>query len=148
MEILPHFWISYYKENIHFIKEKKIKNIIHLSKYEPFLKKEDLDEIRIPLDYKENDSLEQQNIIVYQHLYDVTDYIHERIINNGKVLLLGYDRKQDIDIFMIAYLIRFGKINVQNAIQYVKSKKKNVCEPKCFFYFALNKFYNELNNNS
>jgi hypothetical protein len=145
MEVLPHFWINYYHENYYIIKEKKIKNIIHLSKYEPYIKKMDLDEIRIPLDYNEDESMEKQNITIYQHLYDVTDYIHNKIINNEKVMLLGKYGKQDIDVFVVAYLIRFGKVNIQSAILFLKSKKKNIFDPKCLFYFALNKFYNELN---
>ena len=147
MEILPHFWITYYRENYIIIKEKKIKNVIHLSKNESFIKKLDLDEIRIPIDYDEEESMEKQNIIIYQHLYDVTDYIHEKIINNEKVLLLGQYGKQDLDVFIVAYLIRFGKINIQTATSFLKSKKKDIFEPKCLFFFALNKFYNELNKN-
>jgi len=145
MEVLPHFWINYYNENYYIIKEKKIKNIIHLSKYEPYIKKMDLDEIRIPLDYNEDESMEKQNIIIYQHLYDVTDYIHNKIINNEKVMLLGKYGTQDLDVFVVAYLIRFAKVNIQSAILFLKSKKKNIFDPKCLFYFALNKFYNELN---
>ena len=145
MEVLPHFWINYYNENYIIIKEKKIKNIIHLSKYEPYIKKLNLDEIRIPLDYEEDDTMEKQNITIYQYLYDVTDYIHNKIVNNEKVMLLGKNGKQDIDIFVIAYLIRFAKINIPRAIFFFKSKKKNIFEPKCLFYFALNKFYYEFN---
>ena len=44
MEILPHFWISYYRENLIIIKHKKIKNIIHLSKDESYVKKYDIEE--------------------------------------------------------------------------------------------------------
>jgi hypothetical protein len=147
MEILPHFWVSYYNENYNIIKEKKIKNIIHLSKNKKFIKKLDLDEIRIPIDYEEDEPMELQNNMIYQNLFDVTDYIHEKIINNEKVMLLGQNNKQDIDVFIVAYLIRFGKLNIQNSILFLKSKKKNIFYPKCLFFFALNKFYNQLNKN-
>ena len=80
-------------------------------------------------------------------MFDVTDYIHEKIINNEKVMLLGQFGKQDIDVFVVAYLIRFGKINIQTSISFLKSKKKDIFDPKCLFFFALNKFYNELNKN-
>jgi len=146
MEILPHFWVSYYNDNYSIIKEKKIKNVIHLSKNEKFIKKIYLDEIRIPIDYNEDESMEKQNNIIYQYLFDVTDYIHEKIINNQKVMLLGQYNKQDLDVFIVAYLIRFGKLNIQNSILFLKSKK-DIFDPKCLFFFALNKFYNELNKN-
>jgi hypothetical protein len=147
MEILPHFWVGYFKnnENTFIIKNKNIKCIILLSKYEPFFKKSDVEELRIPIDYEEGDSFEEKNNIMYQHLFDITDYIHERLIKNNNVFLLGYENKQDIDIIIIAYFIRFGKISVGDSIAFLKSKKKYIFEPKCLFFFALNKFYNEIN---
>ena len=143
MEILPHFWIGYYKERIkEIIIKKKIRNIIHLSKKEYFFKNSNIEEIMIPIDYNKNDSYEISNNIMYQHLYDITDYIHEKIINNNNILLIGYLDKQDIDTIIIAYFIRFGKMNIENSIRFLKSKKNDIFIPKCYFYFALNKFYN------
>jgi hypothetical protein len=145
MEILPHFWISYFKEKYNIIIKKKINNVIHLSKYEKFVKKDNIEQIRIPFDYDINDNIEDINNVVYQHLFDITDYIHEKIYNNENVLLLGYEDKQDLDVVIVAYFIRFGKMTVQNSINILKSKKKYIFEPKCLFFFALNRFYNELN---
>ncbi len=142
MEVLPHFWIAYYKENLHIIKTKRINHIIHLSKDEPFIKKSCYEQIRVPIDYDEDQSLEIQNTIMYQHLYDITDYIHEKIINNSNILLLGYSNKQDIDTIVVAYFIKFGKLNIRDAIISYKSKKDDIFNPKCNFYYALNKFYN------
>ena len=147
MEILPHFWITYYKENLYFIKEKKIKNIIHLSKKENFIKKFNTEEIKIPIDYNEEHTYEEQNNIIYQHLFDITDYIHNKIINNEKILLLSYEHKQDIDTIIVAYLIRYAKLNIHDSILFLKTKKENLFSPKCLFYFSLNRFYNQLNKN-
>jgi protein-tyrosine phosphatase len=147
MEVLPHFWITYYKENLYFIKEKKIKNIIHLSKKENFIKKINTEEIIIPIDYTEENTYEEQNNIIYQHLFDITDYIHNKIINNEKVLLLGQENKQDIDTIIVAYLIRYAKLNIHDSILFLKTKKENLFSPKCLFYFSLNRFYNQLNKN-
>ena len=133
MEILPHFWISYYKSNLNIIKKKNIKNIIHLSKTELFIKKIDLEEIRIPIDYDENDSYEEKNNILYQYIFDITDYIHEKIVNNENILLLGYEYKQDVDAIIIAYIIRFGKINTNDAIVFLKSKKNMYLNQNVFF---------------
>jgi hypothetical protein len=140
MEILPHFWINYFNKNLVFIKEKKIKYIIYLSKNEPYLKKNNIEEIRIPLENDDNISLEDKNNIIYQHLFDVTDYIHDKIISNKNILLLGYENTQDLDTIITAYFIRYGKLNIQQAIYFLKSKKENAFYPKCYFYFALNKF--------
>jgi hypothetical protein len=145
MEILPHFWIGYYNDDLYFIKEKKIKNIIHLSKKEKFIKILNTEEIVIPIDYNDNDTYEEQNNTMYEHLFDITNYIHDKIINNQKVLLLGYEYKQDIDTIIISYLIRYGKLNIHNSILFLRTKKENIFSPKCLFYLSLNKFYNQLN---
>ena len=146
MEILPHFWIAYYNnKNIKLIKEKNIKNIIHLSKTEDYKKNMNLEEIRIPIDYNDDDSYEFINNSLYQHLFDITEYIHEKILNNENILLMGYENKQDIDTIIVAYYIRYGKLNIHDSILNLKSKKNDIFNPKCLFYFALNKFYNEIN---
>ena len=145
MEILPHFWIGNLKKNIIFLKEKKIESIIHLSKNEPFLKCRDIEQIRIPIEYTEDCTMDEKNIILYQHLFDVTDFIHEKIITNKNILLLGYENKQDLDAIITAYFIRFGKLTIVESIRFLKSKKKYVFDPKCIFFFALNKFYNQFN---
>lgn len=144
MEILPHFWISHYGTDVFFIKKKKIKNIIHLSKKEPFLKKNDIEEIRIVVDYKEDDSYEHMNNLMFQQLSDITEYIHDKIMNNEKLLLIGYHHKQDLDCIIVAYLIKYAKLSIHDAILFLKSKKADIFSPKCLFYFALNKFYNNL----
>lgn len=149
MEVLPHLWISYYKYsmNLSIIKEKKIKYIIHISKDESYLKKNiDVEEIRTPIDYTDEDTYEEQNNIMYEQLFDITDYIHNKIINNGNILLLGYEHKQDLDTIIIAYFIRYGKLNIRDSILFLKTKKNYIFEPKCLFYFALNKFYEKQNN--
>jgi len=146
MEILPHFWINYYSKNNNFIKEKKINYIIHLSKNEPFLKKNNIEEIRIPIDYNNNDSIEDINNIMYQYLYDITDSVHDKILSANNVLIIGYNDKQDIDTIIIAYLIKYGKLTINQSLLFLKTKK-NILENdgKIIFYHALNRFYYELN---
>ena len=144
MEILPHFWIGYSKQTLNVIKKKKIKNIIHLSKYSSFFKLKNIDEIRIPINYEEEDNLEQKNIIMYQHLFDITDYIHEKIINNEKILILGEEEKQDLDCILVAYFIKYGKLTIAESISFLHTKKENIFFPKCLFFHSLNKFYHDL----
>lgn len=144
MEILPHFWIAYYNNIKDIIRKKHIHYIIHLSKNELFNKKINVEEIRVPIDYNENDSYEHQNNMMYQQLFDITEYIHDKIVNNKNILLIGYQNKQDIDCIVTAYYIRYGKLNIHDAILFYKSKKDDIFNPKCLFFFALNKFYNDI----
>jgi hypothetical protein len=147
MEILPHFWITYNKENLHIIKEKKIKNIIHLSKKESFIGLDKLNEIKICIDYNYEQTYEEINTIMYQYLFDITEYIHDKIINNESILLIGLFDKQDVDVIIVAYYIRYGNMTIQDSIRFLKTKKDDIFNPKCLFYSSLNKFYYELNKN-
>jgi hypothetical protein len=147
MEILPHFWIGYYHNFIHMIKEKRIKHILYLSKTEEFIKKKDMEQIRIPIDYDIDSSIEEKNNILYQHLFDITEYIHEKVNMNKNILLLGDQDRQDIDVIICCYFIRYGKISIEDSIQFLKSKKKNIFFPKCFFYSALSQFYERIKKN-
>ena len=144
MEILPHFWIGYFKTDIkEYIYKKNIKYVINLSKSEDFIKNKDLEEIRVPIDYNNNNNVEEINNILYQHLFDITEYIHDKVINCHNILLIGYETRQDIDAISVAYFIRYGKINTEDAIKFLKSKKRDIFNPNCIFYYALNKFNNE-----
>ncbi len=148
MEVLPHFWITYYKTNLNIIKEKKIKNIIHISKKEDFFGISGINEIRINIDYNYEQTYEEINVIMYQYLFDVTEYIHDKIINNENILIICDEDRQDIDVIIIAYYIRYGCLNIQDAIRFYRTKRENIFEPKCLFYSSLNKFYIELNKNN
>ena len=143
MEILPHFWISEKPKNIHFIKYKNIKSVIFLSKYLDFYKNIDVEQIRIPLEISDNNK--NDNISTYQHLYDVTNFIFEKIYNNKKILLIG--NEQDFSIlylFILCYYIRYGKVDIKNSLLFLEGKIKM----KYFnFSDALFKFYSQINKN-
>lgn len=147
MEILPHLWITYYNDNLHIIKEKKIKNILHLSKKESFFKINNVNEINIYINYSNEQNYDEMNNTMYDYLFDITEYIHNKIINNETILLISFRNKQDIDVIIIAYYIRYGNLTIQEAVRYLKTKKDDIFNPKCLFYSSLNKFYYELNKN-
>lgn len=143
MEIIPHFWICDSIKKKEFLNSKKIKAIIILSKYQPFYKHIDIEQIRIPCELT-NDN-KNDNIVIYQHLYDVTHFIFEKIINNKNVLLIGNEKDESIlYIFILGYYIRYGKLDIKNSLNFLDSKIK-------INYFnyndALFKFYKDINSN-
>lgn len=146
MEILPHFWISNSLKNIHFINTKNIKAIIVLSKFKKFLKNFNEEQIRIPLENFNN--IDSRNNIVYQHLFDVSSFINQKINDNKKILLVGNEYDTNIlNIFILSYVIRYGKLKPEYAYFFLKSKLNNIDEPLNVSYPILYKFYNYLNNN-
>ena len=146
MEILPHFWISNNLKNINFINRKNIKVIIILSKFKKFLKNFNEEQIRIPLENFIN--IDSRNNIVYQHLFDVSSFINQKINENKKILLVGNEYDPNIiNIFILSYVIRYGKLKPEYAYFFLKSKLNNIDEPLNISYPILYKFYNYLNNN-
>lgn len=143
MEILPHFWISDKIKHLNFIKQKNIKSVVILSKFLNYYKNVDIEQIRIPLEITNNNK--NDNIIVFQHLYDVTNFIFEKIYNNKNILLIGNEKDSSIlYLFILCYYIRYGKLDIKNSLLFLETKLKME-----YFSFndALFKFYNQINKN-
>lgn len=143
MEILPHLWISDKLKNSHFIKSKNIKAIIFLSKTIKYYKNIDVEQIRIPLESSDNNK--SDNVIIYQHLFDITNYIFEKIFNNKNLLIIGNEKDESmLYLIIICYYIRYGKLDIKNSLLFFETKLKM----KYFNYnSALFKFYNQINKN-
>ena len=94
MEVIPHFWVNEKIKNPSFIKTKNIKAIIFLSKTLNFYKHIEIEQIRIPVDVSDNSK--NDNIVIYQHLFDVTNYIFEKIYNNKNILVIGNENDSSI----------------------------------------------------
>ena len=143
MEVIPHFWVYEKIKNPSFIKTKNIKAIIFLSKTLNFYKHIEIEQIRIPVDVSDNSK--NDNIVIYQHLFDVTNYIFEKIYNNKNILVIGNENDSSIlYLIIICYYIRYGKLDIKNSLLFLETKIKM----KYFhFHSALFKFYNQININ-
>ena len=140
MEIIPHFWVHQTPKNKSFISSKKIKSVIFLSKKTIFYKNLDIEQIRIPLEKTDNNK--NDNIIIYQHLYDVSYFIFEKIINNKNILVIGNENDSSIMyIFILAYYIRYGKLDIKNSLNFLNSK---IIIDSFNYHDALFKFYKEV----
>ncbi len=147
MEVLPHFYISPYDliDESNFIHKKKIKHIIHISKKKKFYNLDKIEEIRIPIEYDEdNYSLEYINLDLYNYLHDTIDYIHEKLRENHSVLVVGYGYRQEIDIVAISYYMKYGRVTPQLGLFFLKTKKRNLFVPECVYEICLEKFYEDL----
>ncbi len=147
MEVLPNLYVSTYDTYMddRVIKQKKIKVIIHVSKRKRFLDKDKIEEIRVPIEFDENEyDLMQINLDLYNYLYDIVNFIYEKLHENKAVLLLGFSHKQEVDIIIASYYIRFGKVTPKLAMYYLKTKKKNLFLPECLYEYCLERFYEDL----
>lgn len=148
-EILPYLWIGDYKDcmDINFLHNQHIETIVNCTKEVQFLDDpefRDIKRIRIPVDDRPSVSYADDNMIMYHSVYDVVTTIHNNIINESAVLVHCQAGKQRSATVIACYLIRYGKVDVATAIQYIRSKRPKCFRPSNNFELALNKFYNHL----
>jgi hypothetical protein len=143
IEYLPHLWVSeYYTFKPSSLSSKKIQLILHLSSHLDFYKT-NIEQIRIPMD-KNDSSLEEKNALMYNHMFDVTDLIHQKIMQTSPVLILSNSIQKDV--FASAYFIRFAKVLPREAMDFIQSKKKELSMEIIEYNNCLNKFYYQLRN--
>ncbi len=149
IEILPYIYYEYYEEerSDKFFKRNKIKTIIHTSKSQKKINSSIIEEVVIDLDYDINHFDEQKiNIRLYEYLYDIIEFIYKKaIIENNSICILGFKNKQDIDAILMAYFIKYAKVNYQEAHHYVMSKKLENIYDKSYYYICLKKYMNQIN---
>jgi len=174
IEYLPHLWVSeYYTFDFSFLSSKKIHLILHLSDAFDFYKTE-IEQIRIPLEKSnvssdrvsldrvssdrvssvsldrvssvssDNVSIEEKNALMYNHLFDVTDLIHQRITQTNPVLILSNGIQKEL--FVASYFIRFAKVLPRESLEYIQSKKKDLSLEIIEYNNCLNKFYCQIRN--
>ncbi len=149
MEVYPHLYTSTYdvykEQNI--IKNKKIKIIIHVSKTKKFVAKDDIEEIRLPIQFNDDDfDFEHINLELYNYIHDIIEYIYTKLKENKNILLLGFGHKQEVDVLVAAFYMKYGKVTPQLAIYYLKTKKNNIFLPECYYEKCLEHYYQHLLN--
>tara|TARA_B100001094_G_C18097985_1_gene754078 strand:- start:779 stop:1222 length:444 start_codon:yes stop_codon:yes gene_type:complete len=139
-EIIPGLWLS--DKNIslnkQFFKDNQIDIVINCSKDLQFI---DLDIEKVRL--KIHDNLQDDEIInMYHNLDYITKYIYDNLLLCKNILVHCYAGKQRSATVIIAYLLRYSKLDLNKCIELLKYKKENVFTPSINFIDAL-KLYNK-----
>jgi len=139
-EILPGLWIGDRNDalNTKWLKQNKITAIINCTKSTPFpTAYTDLTHIlRVPI----QDNLESEEINKMQkYLYPVSLKIAEWLPDHN-ILVHCYAGRQRSASIILAYLIKYGELTLELAIEYLRSKKIDVCLPKFNFYNSFSLF--------
>ena len=88
-----------------------------------------------------SDSLQAEDIIKMYKLLDSTcDYIYKQLMSNYGIMVFCYAGKQRSATVIVAYLIKYGNMSLQEAIHAVKSKRPSIFTPGINFQEALVKF--------
>lgn len=91
-------------------------------------------------------NLEKYELIrFYKYLNDIVIFIYDNIKNNKSVIVHCNDGNQKSPTIVAAYLIKFGKLLTQNAINIIKTKTVDAFKNnKIDFIYPLEKFAGDL----
>tara|TARA_B100001093_G_C26550247_1_gene894159 strand:+ start:235 stop:678 length:444 start_codon:yes stop_codon:yes gene_type:complete len=132
-EIITDLWLGNIRDsrNQEFINSVDI--VINCSKKIPFLNKKKKC-IRIPID----DNLEKEEIMnMYKFYPKITKIIYSYLVNNKVVFIHCYAGKQRSASIVVAYLMKYLGIKMNNAIKLLESKRSIVFTPLVNFENAL-----------
>ena len=120
-EIIPGLWLGDKNISINrqFYKDNNIEIVINCSKDLPFINLE-VEKVRL----KVHDNLEKDEIIsMYNLLEYTTKYINDNLLLCKNILIHCYAGKQRSATLVVAYIMKYGKMNLYKTIELVKSKK-------------------------
>ena len=140
-EIVPNLWIGDDKSycNKKFLVEAGIKFIINCTKDIP----ENgcgIENIRINVDDKPSISHAEDNETMYNSLSSCVEYVHQRLGKGQGVLVHCRAGKQRSASVVAAYLIKYGEVDVDKAVYYIRTKRPIAFTPMNNFLAALKKY--------
>lgn len=138
VEILPNLYLGDI-ESVKYRHKLNISTIINCVK--------DLEFLGSFTDYVYNlkKNIEKYEIIqMYQYLVESTSFIHKNIMDDKSVLVFCESGNQKASTVIAAYIIRYGKISMDEAINSVRSKNSTSFYPNIDYYSALQLVYNDI----
>src|SRR3989338_6312050 len=136
-EILPRLWVGDIQSahDPEFLRQHSINCIINCTTSLPF-PKHPAEKHRVPV----KDNLEPEEIQkMYDFLDPMADLIH-RSRPNMNILVHCHMGKQRSVSVVIAYLIKYGKVSLRDAIGYFRTKRDTAMTPGINFLSALKKY--------
>lgn len=137
-EVIPNLWLGNVQDSLDSVFISNIDIVINCTKDLKFLD-ESKKCIRIPIEDNLED-IEIQNL--YSYLSKITEYIHNNLRQGRRVFVHCFAGKQRSASVVIAYIMRYYKLDLNKAIELVKSKRMIIFTPQCNFERALIEFYN------
>lgn len=132
IEIIPNLWIGNkdilkYNLNINFI-INTLKDLHFLGKHNQY-----------KMDIKNN--LEKYEIIkMYEYLNETSEFIYKKLNNNKSVLVICENGNQKSCTIVAAYIIKYGKLNLNTVIKSLRTKHKTAFYPNIDYKNSLDIF--------
>jgi len=141
IEILPDLWIGNLESyvNLGFQEENNITCLIDGHTDLNFWGK-----------FKEYNEPIKHNIVKYEvtkmckYLMEVTEYIYHNLKNNKVILVYCNNCIQISPTIVLAYILRYGEVNISTGLQIIRSKFSKAFQPNLDFSFAIKQFYKNI----
>ena len=143
-EIIPDLWIGDQRsiKNTKFLKENKFSCIINCTKNieinEDYMGTEI---VNIMIGENEHTDLLKDNLELYKKIDDIVEYIHRYLCKNKSVLVYCQGCIQRAPTIVAAYIMKYGKVDIDKAINDIKTKRENCFQPRVNFYLTLQKYW-------
>ena len=83
-------------------------------------------------------NLEKYELIrFYKYLNDIVIFIYDNIKNNKSVIVHCNDGNQKSPTIVAAYLIKYGKMTIEQAIKLIRTKKNDCFFPNVDYFYSL-----------
>ena len=143
-EIIPNLWLGGIKtaQNKDWI-EENIDIVINCTKDLAFIS-EKTENIRIPVD----DNLEEVEIHkLYRCLPQINSVLDRELRKGKRILVHCFAGKQRSATVVCCFLMQFLDLDFNRVVQYIKTKRDVIFEPRCNFLSAIVKFGSKLQSN-
>jgi len=134
IEIIPNLWIAN-SETLKYKDRLGIDFIVNCQKDLHFLGKYNQYKMEI------GKNLEKYEIVkMYEYLNETSEFINKKLLNNNSVLVVCENGNQKSASIIAAYLMKYGKISLKNAILGMRTKHKTVFYPSIHYLNSLEMF--------
>jgi hypothetical protein len=142
-EILPGLWLGDIKASLDttFLRDKQIQCIINCTDRHPFAE-DSIIKVKHRLSIKDNLDINGMAKL-YQSLDHLCDQIKTNIISHN-ILIHCYPGKQRSTTIIIAYLMKYGHMDLQSAMIAIKSKNPDIFELPFNFEPVLQLYWEKL----
>lgn len=141
-EIIPGLWLGDEKSfnDKKFIERAGIRFIINCSK-DLAENGFGIDNIRISVDDRPSISHMADNDIMSGALDSTVEYIHKSLMMGKSVLVHCKAGRQRSACIVAAYLMKYGEVDIDKAVYYVRTKRPIAFDPNVNFLPALKKYW-------
>ena len=137
IELVPNLWLGD-QESVNYKEKLKINAVINCSKDLHFLG--NYQEYRINI----KNTLEKYEIIkMYEYMVETVEFIYKNLSNDKNVLVYCENANQKSATICAAFLIKYGKIDKENAIKSIRSKQRAAFYPDIDYGMSLDMYAKE-----